>query len=94
MRKNRAALRNTERNATIVEEPSGKLISFERKAPGEHLLVLLNFSDKPEVFHDKQYPSLKKIFDSSEAQWSLHSTETKTSFIPPYTAVVYEIQPI
>ena len=94
LRKQRAALRNTDRAATIVEEPAGKLIVFERKASGENLLVLLNFSDKPEVFHDKQYPSLKKIFDSSEAQWSLSSTDNKTSFIPPYTAVVYEIQPV
>jgi maltooligosyltrehalose trehalohydrolase len=94
LRKNRPALRNSERNATIVEEPAGKLVSFERRTPGEHLLVLLNFSESAEAFNEQQYPALKKVFDSSEEQWSLGSPQKKSSFIPPYTAIVYEVQSI
>jgi maltooligosyltrehalose trehalohydrolase len=69
-RKIRKAMLAKERNSLIVlPSPQPRIICFEKRYGQDHLLVALNFNKQTITLTNPLGHSLRRIFDSSSAQW-------------------------
>jgi maltooligosyltrehalose trehalohydrolase len=69
-RKKRPAMQGTTRDSLEVLSSGNRIISFERKFRNDCILIVLNFNKQPVSFTLPAKQKVKKIFDSSSAQWN------------------------
>ncbi|UYQ94571.1 malto-oligosyltrehalose trehalohydrolase [Chitinophaga horti] len=99
LRKGRAPLQNDAPDSMIVHPAyHAAVLSFERHAPEEKLLVLLNFAKEEQQCTPAPGCSLKKISDSEDINWNGKGKTAPDEVpvggsitLPPLSAVVYEM---
>lgn len=96
-RKTRPAMRSAERESLSVVFATDDIVAFERKASGDHVVIVMNFSTKKAAYESLSQGGLKKIFDSASRQWGGPASEETSSSrqveshqLHPLSVVIFE----
>ncbi|HYG19030.1 MAG TPA: malto-oligosyltrehalose trehalohydrolase, partial [Ohtaekwangia sp.] len=98
-RKSRAAMRGYGRGTVVVSPTTeNRMITFERRADNDSILVVFNFNKTPAAFTPAVAGSLSILFDSSSQEWNGKGDPVPatlsiqdTAAINPESVVVFEI---
>lgn len=99
LRKDHSAMRSRLRaDLNIIDTQFDRVIAFERKNDGRHIVVLLNFNATKITVTLPLVYSLKRILDSSDLQWNGPGAVSPefinhqdSIILNPHTAVVFEM---
>ncbi|MDP4259166.1 MAG: malto-oligosyltrehalose trehalohydrolase [Bacteroidota bacterium] len=68
-RARRPAMQAMERDSMRVHHPGGQAVCIDRRLPGDHLLIWLNFNGHETIVGNDRESALRPIFDSASAEW-------------------------
>lgn len=93
LRKNHSAMQSRDRYAVFVHPVQNKLLAFERKAVGGHLLVILNFDTDKLLWTGALPENSYLLFDSSDKKWGGPGLDRSSNplVINPQSAVIFSL---